>query len=154
MTDNNIQAYIARAATYCSKAEKCEQDVRQKLHQWGAEVEWHDKVIEHLIKERYIDEHRYARAYARDKFQFNKWGRIKISMMLRVKQISAEAIMGALSAIDEEQYMQTLVQVIESKKSTIKAKTVNEHDWKLVSYAASKGFELNLAREALSLLRS
>ena len=71
---------------YCSKAEHCIDDVRQKLWTWKVPTEEHDDIINTLIDNNFINEQRYAEAFVKDKFRFNHWGRIKISLMLRAKK--------------------------------------------------------------------
>ena len=67
-----------KAEAYCSSVERCVSEVEAKLEQWGADNGIKERVIEHLIKEKYIDQQRYCAAFVRDKYRFNQWGRMKI----------------------------------------------------------------------------
>ena len=78
--------------------------MREKLLTWGASNEESEEIIAYLIKERYVDNQRYANSYTKDKFRFNHWGKYKIGMMLRSKNIESEFIEEALEQIDEEEY--------------------------------------------------
>ena len=136
---------LTKAMRYCSKAEHCVDDVRQKLWAWKVPTEEHDDIINTLIDNNFINEQRYANAFVKDKFRFNHWGRIKISIMLRAKKIDAAIIDDALSSIDEDEYLDTLRNLI----SRWSAETDQQ---KLMRKAVSRGFEPNLVREVISSL--
>ena len=70
-----------RAAALCSRAEKCSSDIMTKLSQWGVGEENASVVLKQLIEEKYVDDERYARSFVRDKFRFNKGGKIKILLL-------------------------------------------------------------------------
>ena len=63
-----------KAEAYCSSVERCVSEVEAKLEQWGADNGIKERVIEHLIKEKYIDQQRYCAAFVRDKYRFNQVG--------------------------------------------------------------------------------
>ena len=75
----SAEAALTRAAALCARSEQAESDVRAKLLAWGLTPASAAQVIERLQDEHFLDEQRYARAYCRDKFNFNGWGRIKIA---------------------------------------------------------------------------
>lgn len=130
-----------RAATYCSKSEHCKYDVIQKLFEWKIDQEEHEEIISRLVEERFIDEKRYAIAYVKDKFAFNKWGRVKISMMLKAKRIGSADIDEALSYIDDDKYLETLKNLISQQRPKVKAKSDYELNAKLFKFALSHGYE-------------
>lgn len=130
-----------RAATYCSKSEHCKYDVIQKLFEWKIDQEEHDEIISRLVEECFIDEKRYAIAYVKDKFAFNKWGRVKISMMLKAKKIGSADIDEALSYIDDDKYLETLKNLISQQRPKVKAKSNYELNAKLFKFALSHGYE-------------
>ena len=132
---------LNKAATYASKCEHCEIEVREKLLAWGGTNEESDEIIAYLIEERYIDNQRYAKSYAKDKFRFNHWGKYKISMMLRSKNIGNEEIEVALGEIDEEEYVERLEQILRDKLRSIKYSSEYEKKGKLFKFAQSRGFE-------------
>ena len=111
---------LNKAATYASRCEHCESEVREKLVAWGGSNEEVDEIIEYLIEERYVDNQRYANSYAKDKFRFNHWGKYKISMMLRSKDIESEFIEEALGQIDDEEYLEKLQQILKDKLRSLK----------------------------------
>lgn len=132
-----------KAEAYCSVAERCEDDVLRKLEQWGVPSDAHEAIVAHLIKERYIDQCRFAVAFVRDKYRFNQWGRIKITQSLRQKHLASTDIVVAMEEIDEEEYFSVLEHLIARKLSSIKAKNSFERNGKLVRFAASRGYEMD-----------
>ena len=132
---------LNKAATYASRCEHCESEVREKLIDWGANSDEIDKIINYLIKERYIDNQRYANSYTKDKFRFNHWGKYKISMMLRSKDIDSVTIEEALGQIDEEEYLEKLQQILKDKLRSLKYSSDYEKKGKLFKFAQSRGFE-------------
>jgi regulatory protein len=132
---------LNKASTYASRCEHCESEVREKLLIWGGTSEETDEIIAYLIEERYIDNQRYANSYAKDKFRFNHWGKYKISMMLRSKDIESETIEEALDQIDEEEYLEKLQQILRDKLRSLKYSSEYEKKGKLFKFAQSRGFE-------------
>ena len=132
---------LNKAATYASRCEHCESEVREKLLTWGGTSEEADEIIAYLIEERYIDNQRYANSYTKDKFRFNHWGKYKIGMMLRSKNIDSDIIEEALNQIDEEEYIEKLQQILHDKLRSIKYSSEYEKKGKLFKFAQSRGFE-------------
>ena len=132
-----------KAEAYCSMAEHCRAEVMEKLYQWGVPPVWMDGILNHLEQEGYIDSLRYAKAFVRDKYRFNQWGRIKITQSLRQKHLASADIVVAMEEIDEEEYFSVLEHLIARKLPSIKAKNSFERNGKLVRFAASRGYEIN-----------
>lgn len=132
-----------KAEAYCSVAERCKADVSAKLQQWGTPLEAVDDILLHLEKEKFVDERRYARAFVRDKYRFNQWGRIKIIQALRLKHIPSSFIEEALEEVDNEEYMAILTSLLERKRKTIKAACDYERNGKLIRFAAGHGYEMD-----------
>lgn len=132
---------LNKAAIYASRCEHCENEVREKLLGWGGSEEEADEIITYLTEERYIDNQRYANSYTRDKFRFNHWGKYKIGMMLRSKDICNEIIEEALNQIGEEEYLEKLEQILRDKLRSLKYSSEYEKKGKLFKFALSRGFE-------------
>ena len=132
-----------KAEAYCSMAERCRAEVMDKLYQWGVPSVWMDGILTHLEKEGYIDQLRYAKAFVRDKYRFNQWGRVKISQSLRQKHFPSVDILVAMEEIDEEEYLLVLERLLERKLSGVKAKSTFERTGKLVRFALSRGYEMD-----------
>lgn len=124
--------YRNKAARYCAAAEHCESEVREKLRQWGAEAKISDEIIDYLIDNNFINEERYACAFAHDKLRYNGWGKIKIRYMLTGKRISSHAIETALAAIDESEY--------EAVRSKVAGKKKGASPIELARFLKQRGF--------------
>lgn len=131
-----------KAAAYCARSEHCISEVQEKLCTWGVDdAELCKTIITRLCDEQYIDEERYARCFVRDKFRFNRWGRIKIAQALRAKHIAASVCQTALEEIDEADYLQTLRELLTAKTRSIKAQNDYERNGKLIRFAIGRGYE-------------
>ena len=139
-----------KAEAYCAMSEHCTDDVCRKLEQWGAPLAEFDSILEHLKKEKYVDNRRYAIAFVRDKYRFNQWGRIKIAQSLRLKQIDSEEIKLAMEEVDEAEYLDILTSAIRRKLPTIKAVNDYERRGKLVRFAVGRGYEVEKILQCLN----
>ena len=142
---------LSKSMYLCSKAEKCKSDIRKKLFDWKAKPEHHLKIIDELEKQQFIDEHRYANFYVKDKFKFNKWGKIKIRANLIKKQIPEKLIDEAVSNIKQEEYLEMLINVINQKRKQIKETNPFKQKTRLLQFAASRGFEPNLILQVIDI---
>ena len=143
------QDALMRLETLCAQSEQCTCDLRQKLYRWGISSSNSEKIITKLIKTRFVDDARFAVAYCRDKYRFNRWGRLKIVYGLRAKQITSGDINEALNAIDEKEYEEILTSVVKSKASTIKDVNTYEGRTKLFRSVASRGYESSLIAQII-----
>jgi len=141
-----------KAASYCSISEHCISDVEEKLVAWKVPEQQRKKLINKLLEEDFINENRYALAFVRDKFRFNKWGKIKIELSLKAKGLNPEIIQMALSAIDEGEYQEMLASILKSKLATLEYEYEYEKQGKLFRFAQSRGFEISAIDRALRLM--
>ena len=146
-----MQDFFLKASYYCSLSEHCIQKVREKLVQWETPKEFIDPIIDKLLEDDYINEERFARAFVKDKFRFNHWGRIKISTHLRTLGISSENIATAMQEIGDEEYAKMLDEIVEKKRKSIKNGTDYEIRAKLLRHALSRGFEYELVATKLNI---
>lgn len=130
-----------KAAVLCSRAEKCSSEIQEKLKLWGLSAEESEPVIERLIEEKYLNDERFARAYVKDKFRLNHWGKQKIEYMLRAKKISPEILELAFEEIEAENYSDELLKLLTEKEKSIKAKDKYDKRNKLMRFAIGRGFE-------------
>lgn len=146
---------LSRAAALCSRSEQCEADIRAKLTAWGiADVAAADAIVARLVSESYLSESRYARAFARDRFRFAGWGRLKIAYALRLKRVAEECIADALTEIDEEDYAKALATALQGKLRSVASREPVQQRAALYRFAASRGYESDLAGRAISALLS
>lgn len=134
---------LIKAQNYCSLAEHCVAEVRDKLYQWGATAEVRDRVIDSLLDNGFIDESRYAAAFVHDKVAFQGWGREKIRMMLLMKHIASPIVEEAIRNIDEKVYNKQLAHLIEQKRQELLDSSVHHssiHHSKIARFLAQRGF--------------
>ncbi len=136
----NPETAFARAAARCSVAEYCCADWRRKFLAAGLTTEETDAVLQRLQKEGFINEERFARAFAHDKAHYERWGQKKISMALMQKGIPSDVIAAALEELEEEVWAENLETLLERKNRTLNAANDYERRQKLARYAASRGF--------------
>ncbi|MCZ2458393.1 MAG: RecX family transcriptional regulator [Chitinophagales bacterium] len=134
---------------FCGYQERCHQDVKEKLFQLGVKRSEHDRIIATLIEETYLNEERFAMAFARGKFRMNEWGRVKIKAELKKKKISDYCIRKAMNQIDEKEYRQLLKKLAEKKYASLKNDQYLVRKKKTMDYLLQKGFESPLISEAL-----
>jgi regulatory protein len=140
---------LSRAMALCASREYCSDDIRIKLNLWGLDKNNTISVINTLIEEKFIDDKRYAEAFVKDRFRYNKWGRIKIAAMLRAKRIDNTIIDEALAVLDEDDYRRSVSEIITSHRAHIKAKNRYDLKGKLMRYGLSKGFESQILYDIL-----
>jgi regulatory protein len=136
-----IKVAITKAQNLCAGQEKCISDISKKLFDWKLPSKDHDIVINSLLEDKFIDEQRYAVFYAKDKFNYNKWGKIKIEYALKQKNISSQNIKNALEKIPEAEYDKLLETELIKKINTLKNSDEYTIKSKLVRFATSRGFE-------------
>lgn len=134
---------------WCAFQERSQQEVRDKLGGYGLDVRSADAMIVRLIDERFLSEERFAVAYAGGKFRQLGWGRIRIRSALKAKGVSEACIRIALRAISEADYTRKLREVIAKRSRQEREKDPRKRNWKLVSYAISRGFEPDLVNECI-----
>lgn len=143
------QAFL-KAQLFCSYQERCQQEVRDKLYDWGLFPDAVENILAQLITENFLNEERFAKAYAGGKFRIKKWGRIKIKLELKKRHISDYCIRKALQEIDETVYAQTLKTLIEKKTKETKDKNPLVKNAKVARYVASRGFEQDLIWDTIN----
>lgn len=133
--------------SFCAYQERCDFEVRKKLFSWNLASENVDILISDLITNNFLNEERFAEAYVSGKFRIKKWGRIKIRQQLKLKKISMYSINKGMAIIDDDEYIQTAKDLVESKSRLIKSKNKWDKINKLKRYLSSKGFETELVHQ-------
>ncbi|HWC53437.1 MAG TPA: regulatory protein RecX [Chitinophagaceae bacterium] len=134
---------------YCGYQERCHSEVREKLFQLGVRRSEHDEIMAALIEENYLNEERFASAFASGKFRMNEWGRVKIKAALKQKQISDYCINKALKQIEEKEYLQLLKKLAEKRYASLKNEQYLIRKRKTMDYLLQKGFEWELVKETV-----
>lgn len=143
------QEALLRLTSLCSTAEHCSHEMLEKMRRWELPEEEQARIMQHLIAERYIDEERYARHFAKDKIRYNKWGRRKVEQALWQKHIDSDIQQRVLNEIDDEEYLNVLRPLLKSKRNTIKAANGYETNMKLIRFAIGRGFTMDIIRQCL-----
>lgn len=146
MTEQQILTKLTAA---CSKAEHCKEDMRRKMERWEVDEDIQEKVIDYLVKERYIDEERYARYFIRAKKEYNHWGERKIEQALYMKRIPKDIYEPLLKEICNNDFRDILKSLLQNKKRSIKASSDYELRGKLIRFAMQRGFTYDQIMEVL-----
>lgn len=141
---------LKKAAAYTSRQETCRWAAESKLRAWGASPAQVNSIIAYLEQEHYIDETRFSKSFASDKFRFNRWGKVKIAQELEAKRIPVSIFQPVLDAMDEDSYIQTLNELLEKKSHEIIAKSKYEKQGKLINFALRRGFEYAVVERVLN----
>lgn len=138
-----------KAESFCAYQERSQFEIRNKLYEWGLHQKELEEIISELIDQNFLNEERFALAYTLGKFRIKGWGRLKIKQGLKLKGVPDKLIAKSLTAIDGDDYLSKLKQLLERKSDTITEKEPFKRRYLLSRYAASKGYEQNLISELL-----
>lgn len=144
------EAYLQLAAL-CAQAEHCRQEMLDKMKRWGLDEGVQDRIISRLVKERFVDDERYARAFVKDKVRYNKWGRRKIQQALWMKRIDEHIQQQVLDEIEEREYLEVLRPLLKQKRKSIKAQNDYELNQKLIRFALGRGFTFDVIRQCINV---
>lgn len=142
---------LSRLQKLCSKAEYCRADVyRKALKDLEGDAEAAGKVVEALVADKYVDDARYASAFAREKASLQGWGPIKIRFQLRGKGVPDSVITAALEEIEPEKADARLEKLLAAKACTLEGDP--QFRLKLLKFALSRGYEYDAVEAALKNL--
>jgi len=135
---------------YCGYQDRSHSEVKEKLYSLGVWKKDHDEIMAALIEENYLNEERFALAFARGKFRMKQWGRVKIKYELKQRQVSEYSIKKALKQIDEEEYMTSLKKLAEDRYASLKGEQYLVRKKKTIDYLMQKGYEPGLIQIAMN----
>lgn len=135
---------LEKAMAWCTYQERCQQETRDKLYFWGLWKDAVENIIAELISQNFINEERFAKTYAGGKFRIKGWGRVKIKIELKRRQVSEYCIRKAMLEIDEDDYLKTLRKLLTDYSARIKEKHPLKKKYRVARYAQSRGFEQDL----------
>jgi len=141
---------LARMEGFCAYRERCPQEVRRKMVELGLEGETAEQIWQVLVADGYVNEERFAVAFAGGKFRVNQWGRVRIRLELQQRGIGPDLIRQALDALDEAEYLAVLQALLEKKYKQYRS-TPNARA-KAAASLIRAGFEPDLVFQQLSAL--
>jgi regulatory protein len=140
---------LSRLQKLCSKAEYCRADVyRKALKDLEGDAEAAGKVVEQLVADKYVDDARYASAYAREKAGLQGWGPVKIRFQLRAKGVSEADIASALQDVEPEKAEAKLQKILEAKARTLQGDP--QFRLKLLKFGLGRGYNYDEVESAVS----
>lgn len=144
------EAYLT-LASLCANAEHCQREMLEKMRRWELPEEAQVRVMQRLVGERYVDDERYAHAFVKDKLNYNKWGRRKIEQALWQKHIDEAVRQRVLDEIADEDYVLVLRPLLKQKRKSTKAGSDYELNGKLIKFALSRGFTMDIIRQCINV---
>ena len=142
---------LARLTALCASAEHCTGEMIDKMTKWEISEEAQARIMEHLVKNKYIDDERYCRAFVHDKMEYNHWGRRKIEQALYVKHVDKAIQKTVLDEIPDEDFIDILRPLIAQKRRQTHANSEYEMNMKLMRFAASRGFTIEQIRQCIDV---
>ncbi|MFC0513682.1 regulatory protein RecX [Mucilaginibacter angelicae] len=147
ITDEKVA--LAKSEHFCAYQERAQQEVRDKLYEWGLWPDAVEHTISQLIEGNFLNEERFAKLYAKSKFNQKAWGRIKIKQGLKLKRVPDALIKKALLTIDSDDYLAALTHLLQKKAAILTEKNLLKRRYKLQQYAMGRGFEAELISDIL-----
>ena len=148
--EDSLLAALQKAKHYCAYQERCHSEVRDKLYSFGLHRNEVEQLITQLIEEDFLNEERFAIAYAGGKFRMKQWGKEKIKYGLKQRHVSDYCIKKSLVSIPASDYNKTFTSVADKKLSTLKSeKNIFIKKKKMKDFLQQRGFELALINDYL-----
>lgn len=144
---------LYKLTSLCARAEYCQHDMLEKMRKWEVNSVDQADIMEYLLREKYVDEERYARHFISDKIRFNKWGRRKVEQALYMKRIPESIYRPILDEQCDEDYEDILMPLLRNKLRTVKGKNSYDIRNKIIRFALSRGFETDLVLKAVDKLQ-
>jgi regulatory protein len=149
MTQEQI---ISKLTAVCARAEHCKDDMLRRMQRWQVDEATQREVISYLVKEKYIDEERYARFFINDKIKYNRWGRRKVEQALYFKHIPREVYEPLLDDVANEDFESVLLPMLRNKEKNLKYANDYEKRMKLLRFAMQRGFSYEQADKCINML--
>lgn len=147
-----IEEALKKLQNYCSYQERCHQEVQQKLKDMHMIPEAIDFITVQLIQDNFLNEERFAKTYVRGKFIIKKWGRHRLTLELKKKNVSKNNINQALKEIDEQEYIDTFNSLAEKRLKSITELNKLKKKKKLADYLLYRGWESHLVYDKVNKL--
>lgn len=143
---------ISKLTAACARAEHCKDDMIRRMQRWQVDESLQQEVISYLVREKYIDEERYARFFINDIVKYNRWGRRKVEQALYFKHIPREVYEPLLDEVASEDFEDVLMPLLKNKEKNLKYANDYERRMKLLRFAMQRGFSYEQADKCISRL--
>ena len=147
----DYKSALLEAQKHCAYQERSQQEIRNKLYEWGLHSAEVENAIVELIGADFINEERFAIQLASGKFRIKHWGKVKITKALKLHKISPYCIKKALQQIPDDDYEKSLIKILEKKRIATAGKLTPLKARKLAHFAQSRGYESNLIWKVLKM---
>lgn len=147
-----LEEAIKKIEHYCAYQDRCHKEVNAKLREMGMIPMAIDKIMGQLIADRFLNEERFAKSFARGKFKIKKWGKRRIVNELKFREVSRFNITTALKEIHPQEYLDTLDSLAKKRLGQLKEPNVQKRKKKLADYLLYRGWESHLVYEKLTEL--
>jgi len=137
---------------YCAYQERCHKEVVEKLIKMRMIPDANDVIVVHLLQNNFLNEERFAKAFVRGKFRIKKWGKRRLILELKRKNINKTIITIALKEIDEDDYLETFHALAEKKAASIKESNPYKKKKKLADYLLYRGWESQLVYDKVNAI--
>ena len=138
---------------YCSYQERCHSEIKDKLYSYGLRKKEAEEIIAEMIENNYLNEERFAVQFAGGKFRMKQWGRKKIQYELQQKGVNDIIIKIALKEIDEEEYLETLQKLAQTKWNALNVENNLLRQSKTNAWLLQKGYEQTLISQVIHGMR-
>jgi regulatory protein len=148
----SLSAVKAKLEHYCAYQERCHNEVISKLKSFGLSDDETDEVVVYLIAGNYLNEERFAQAFARGKHRISNWGRVRIVNELKFRDISQRNINTALKEIDPDDYAEAFYALAERHWESLPGRDSLKKRKKFCDYLLRKGYESDLVYQKAKAL--
>lgn len=147
----NKDQILQKLTAFCARGEHCQHEILEKMSRWEVDEATQAEVMAYLTANRYVDDERYARAYANDKIRYNHWGRRKVEQGLWQKHIDKDIQQRVLAEVDDGLYVSILRPLLRQKRRTTRANNSYELNQKLLKFALARGFTYDIIRQCIDV---
>ncbi len=149
---SSIEEIKRKLERYCVYQDRCHKEIEKKLNEYHLIPEAKAEILLHLMEHDFLNEERFCKSYARGKFRIKKWGKIRITRELKMRNISSYNIKIALKEIPNDEYLDTLTNLATKKNNSITETNLYKRKKKLIDFLMYKGYESNLIYELINKL--
>ncbi len=146
------QEAIPKIEYYCAYQERCHKEVTDKLYSYGLNTDEVGELLSRLVKSNFLNEERFAIAFAGGKFRQKNWGKTKIIRELKIRGISEYCIKKALKEIEDNDYEDSLIMLAEKYIRTHRLKNDFTSKQKLLKHLMSKGYEYEQCQQIIQTM--